>query len=72
MSNQPLSERTLEEEVIKRLEELEERTYGHTDNVEDMAEQVMYIVGKAETTNTATKRAIAQEAINLLEMFRFE
>lgn len=62
----------LERKIRIKIAKLEKRTYGHTDNTEDITEQIMYIVKASSVQNEQVKETIANEAINLLENHRFE
>lgn len=62
----------LERKIKVKIANLEKRTYGHTDNTEDITEQIMYIVEASNVQNEQVKEAIANEAVILLEKYRFE
>ncbi|MDT2525101.1 hypothetical protein P7D73_21980 [Enterococcus raffinosus] len=59
-------------EIKRRISELEQVTYGHDDNAEEMTEQILHIVEASKINEEEMKRTIANEVIRLLENFRFE
>lgn len=72
MGNKLKSNRSWEKEILNEVEELERRTYDHTDNAEEMTDKIMNLVQVSGVDDEEVKRAIANEAVELLAMFRFE
>lgn len=63
---------SLKEAIYKKIEELEFRTYGHSDNAEEMTDRILYLIEASEVEKEELKIAIAEQAIFLLEEYRFE
>lgn len=65
------TETCLENYVRTRVAVLEKETYGHSDNADDITEQIMDIVNISGVRETFVKQAIANEVVLLLENYRF-
>ena len=61
----------LKENVHSRVAKLEEDIYGHSDNAEEITEQIMEIAEVSGVKEESVKEAIANKAILLLENHRF-
>lgn len=59
-------------EVMERVEELEMITYGHSQNAEEMTDQIMEVALASGVKDEKVKRTIVNEVFILLEKFRFE
>lgn len=66
-----IAEYPLEKEIYSRVSKLEYQTYGHSDNAEEMTDQILHLVSVSKQENEENKRAIALEAIRLLACYRF-
>lgn len=66
-----ISEYPLETEIYTRVSKLEYQIYRHSDNAVEMTEQILELVNVSEVTDINIKRAIALEAVRLLECYRF-
>lgn len=67
-----ISHYPLEKEIYSRVSKLEYQTYQHSDNSKVMTEQILELVRVSGVKKKKIKRAIALEAIRLLECYRFE
>lgn len=67
-----IAEYPLEKEIHSRLSKLEYQTYGHSDNAEEMTDQLLELIRVSEVEREEIKQGIALEAIRLLACYRFE
>lgn len=63
---------SLKEAVFEKIKELEYKTYGHSSNSEEMTDRILNLIEVSEVENEELKIAIAEQAVFLLEEYRFE